>query len=449
MSKKRSPLWNYFKEDEADKTNAICKVGECKKVISRGKTGTEKSRLSNTGMRGHLKSCHKSEYDELLAKEKEIEAVNISTEVAEADADETENLGAQIFNLKSHKKRSTFFQQDLRDMVQAKQCYDVNDPRAKEKHRGILMMIVTDLQPFSIVNDPGFLHFSKLMDPRFTVASDIYYRRLLEKCFKKGMESVQKKLKDDEPASVSLQLDGWSAHKHGYMGLLINYITKDWRRAKLCLVCTPFDVSHSGLNVARWLESECDKWGVTEDVGVVTTDTAANMLKMMEYLPIHFLHGGCLNHIIQLVIKDELLEKPSIKVLVKTCRHICTYANQSVQLSQYIVKKQMEAGKEKHSCLNLIQDVVTRWNSTYLMLKRFLVLQPHVRSALTDQEWKKRLDSKISNAEWGLMEKVVKVLGVFYEATDRFSSASACISEVVPTVTGLLVTLSPGDGDDH
>ena len=54
-------------------------------------------------MRGHLKSCHKSEYDELLAKEKEIEAVNISTEVAEADADETENLGAQIFNLKSHK----------------------------------------------------------------------------------------------------------------------------------------------------------------------------------------------------------------------------------------------------------------------------------------------------------------------------------------------------------
>ena len=56
-------------------------------------------------------------------------------------------------------------------MVQAKQCYDVNDPCAKVKHRGILMMIVTDLQPFSIVNDPGFLHYSKLLDPRFTVAS--------------------------------------------------------------------------------------------------------------------------------------------------------------------------------------------------------------------------------------------------------------------------------------
>jgi hypothetical protein len=42
-------------------------------------------------------------------------------------------------------------------------------------------MIVTDLQPFSIVNDLGFLHYSKLLHPRFTVASDTYYRRLLEK----------------------------------------------------------------------------------------------------------------------------------------------------------------------------------------------------------------------------------------------------------------------------
>ena len=58
---------------------------------------------------------------------------------------------------------------------------------------------------------------------------------------------------------------------------------------------------------------ECDMWNLTEVVGVVTTDTAENMLKMMEYLPIHFQHGGCLNHILQLVIKDELFEKPSIE----------------------------------------------------------------------------------------------------------------------------------------
>ena len=130
------------------------------------------------------------------------------------------------------------------------------------------------------------------------------------------------------------------------------------------------------------------------------------------------------------MIKDELLEKPSIKSLVKTCRHICTFSNTSVLFAQCIVKLQLDAGTEKHSCLHLMQDVATRWNSTFLMLKRFLALQPHVRSLLADQDWQKKVDVKISNSEWVLMEKVVKVLKVFYEATVQFSAVSACISEV-------------------
>ena len=40
------------------------------------------------------------------------------------------------------------------------------------------------------------------------------------------------------------------------------------------------------------------------------------------------------------------------------------------------------------------------------------------------------------------------VLKVFYEATVRLSSNSACISDVIPTVTGLIVSLSSDDRDD-
>ena len=153
----------------------------------------------------------------------------------------------------------------------------------------------------------------------------MFYRRLLDKASIKGKGKVQQKVSEAQPTSVSIQLDGWSQHHHGYIGLMANYINKDWRRAKLCLACAPFDMSHTGDKVARWVEMECDKWGITEDVGVVTTDTAANMLKIMDYLPIHFLHCGCLNHILQLVIKDEPFENPN--------KDICTYGNQSVQLS--------------------------------------------------------------------------------------------------------------------
>ena len=97
----------------------------------------------------------------------------------------------------------------------------------------------------------------------------------------------------------------------------------------------------------------------------------------------------------------------------------------------------------------LLQDVPTRWNSSFLMLQRFLLLQPVIRDILLDQQWQKKLDVNLTNADWTLMEKVVKVLEIFFEATVRFSSSSACISEVIPTVTGLLFTLSSEARDDH
>ena len=55
----------------------------------------------------------------------------------------------------------------------------------------------------------------------------------------------------------------------------------------------------------------------------------------------------------------------------------------------------------------------------------------------------------MTNADLNLMEKVVKVLEILFEATVRFSSSSACISEVIPTVTGILFTLSSEARDDH
>ena len=448
MPKKTSLLWDYFEEDNDDYTFVICQVEGCTQKISRGKSGSDRNRLSNTGMKTHLMAIHQKEYGEFLAKEKTQDATKAADDEEKRDADETENMGDSPFNLRTHKRRKTFFQQNLPDMVDSMVTYEARDPRARVKHQGILTMIVTDLKPFSIVNDPGFLQYSKLLDPRFTVGSSMYYRRLLDKAFDKGKDKLQRKLKDDEPISVSIQLDGWSQHHHGYIGLLVNYITKGWRRAKLCLACSPYDSSHTGANIARWVEMECDKWGITDEVGVVTTDTASNMLKMMEYLPIHFIHGGCLNHILQLVINDELLEKPSIKSLIKTCRHICTYSNQSIALPTFLVSKQMENGKEKTDCLLLAQDVVTRWNSTYLMLQRFVVLQPEVRALLLDESWQRKLDVRLTNADWNLMEKVVTVLDVFYEATVRLSSNSACISDVIPTITGLIVTLSAEHRDD-
>ena len=255
-------------------------------------------------------------------------------------------------------------------------------------------------------------------------------------------------MKEDDPPCVSIQLDGWSAHKHGYIGLLVTYIS-DWRRVCLCLACSPFDQSHTGEAVAQWIEDQCDLWNITQKVNLVVTDTASNIQKMMEYLPAHFCWGDCLNHVMQLSIKDELLEKPQIKALCSLCRGICTFANKSVLLSNAIINHQKASGKESAKCLNLVQDVSTRWNSTYLMLDRFLVLQESVKAVLLDPEWKKKLKVTIRADDWLLMDRAVQVLKIFQDATVQLSSSSACISEVIPTVSSILYALGPGGSGDQ
>ena len=79
----------------------------------------------------------------------------------------------------------------------------------------------------------------------------------------------------------------------------------------------------------------------------------------------------------------------------------------------------------------LRQDVTTRWNSTYLMFERFVVLKPALVYMQGRQEFKDhhKVLSKIKERDWGLMANVVNVLKIFYEITLQLSHASACISE--------------------
>ena len=52
---------------------------------------------------------------------------------------------------------------------------DIHDASARERHKGILIMVILDLQPWNIVNDPGFLYYSNQLDPHYKVASDKFY----------------------------------------------------------------------------------------------------------------------------------------------------------------------------------------------------------------------------------------------------------------------------------
>lgn len=452
MPPKLSPIWRYFEESPGDPSTALCKVPGCKNAkVSRGKQGSSRAALSNTSLTRHLQNQHKKEHQEFLGKKDTVAAEKRKAE--EAVVGEMENI--PLYNLRTNGQRQNFLHQsNLTGWVGSQpsvrqspsSTYDIHDARAKERHRGVLMMVVLDLQPWSIVNNPGFLHYSYQLDPHFKLASDTFYRNLLDKAFKKSVKKVEEKIEADDPQSVSCQLDGWSAYRHGYIGLLINYITPGWKRVSLCLACGQFDTNHTGENMGNWLDMKLESWKVIDKTTVCVSDTASNMLKMMEYLPNSMEHNDCLNHVFQLSINDEILEKPEIKNIIANVRAFTNYT--SVLLSSALRKRQEELGWEDKDIKTLVQDVKTRWNSTHDMLARFAELEEPIKKILDDEVWKNKIKCgsasvKLSSNDWKVIKNTVKVLGSFKEATLELSKASACISQAIPIITSVLHMLKP------
>ena len=131
---------------------------------------------------------------------------------------------AKLFELCPKRRREELFQSTIPDWVEAKTMMKFENPRSLRLHKSIFEMLVMDLVPFTEVAKPGFLRHHYVAIPNFNVASPTYYRSQLEPMYDGIKSKLMDKLKKDAPPTVSIGLDGWSQHHHGYMGLNLHYI---------------------------------------------------------------------------------------------------------------------------------------------------------------------------------------------------------------------------------
>ncbi|KAF8100762.1 hypothetical protein N665_0218s0100, partial [Sinapis alba] len=129
-----------------------------------------------------------------------------------------------------------------------------------------------------------------------------------------------------------------------------------------------------------------------------------------------FMHMRCAGHIINLIVKDKLAE---VEESIAAIRNTITY---------------VDSGKLKRGRLPL--DVPTRWNSTYLMLKRALKFK-----VAFDKMGKKRVGPPTID-DWRVVESLEKFLIIFYNSTLIVSasttlSAHKCYGEIVNIASNL------------
>ena len=106
MPPKRKNVWRDFTECPEDYSNVSC--NHCGKIISRGKSGTLKARLTNAGMLSHLASYHKEAETERVRRDVAAETVQQEEQDARRGRDESAMAATTIYGLRNKKLRSDF-----------------------------------------------------------------------------------------------------------------------------------------------------------------------------------------------------------------------------------------------------------------------------------------------------------------------------------------------------
>ena len=409
MPKKRSSVWEHFILKEVDgKKKVICNL--CNSALSyMGGTSC---------MKNHLQARHPAALG-------------------------TDNLGKEG----SGGARMIGATADMRNFVKT------GGPKMSQQRYALINqklaeMCAIDYRPISIVNGKGFKSLIATLEPSYVVPSHTTIRNYVHRSYVEAKDTMLKVIESQN--CIALTTDMWTSHAtQGYITLTSHYINDNWQLRSQILATRNVSDRHTGENIAQAIKGITEEFNIKE-VSCITHENAANMdLAMCIYGSPHI---GCAGHTLQLSIQDGL-KVPEITKSIARCRNIVSFFHRSVLASEALVKAQKDG--EPGKGLTFIQDVATRWNSTYLMLERLVRLRIPLYAVLYDRAIIKEKDAKIlelSDNDWSVAEHLTMILKPLQIATQTMSGEYyPTLGNVYPIIIMLVTNhlKDPESDTDH
>ncbi|GBC19855.2 zinc finger BED domain-containing protein RICESLEEPER 2-like [Rhizophagus irregularis DAOM 181602=DAOM 197198] len=218
---------------------------------------------------------------------------------------------------------------------------------------------------------------------------------------------------------LSFTLNCWiSTNNIAFFDITYHFVDIDWCLKETLVDFIHLSSSHFGENLAKeFLKSIDEDFNILTKIMTITADNTANnntFLRELEYV-CHQKEPGDAQE------EDELLE-------------LVSQEEQEDNVNENFARRCEFFSIQS---LNVMLDVKTRWNSTYLMLDRILKLQEPINDlTLLEPDLNKFF---ISTEEWNIIKELHRVLEKFYRTTEYMSiSKYVTLLSSVPIYNKLL-----------
>ena len=381
----RSDVWEHFRR--ADKKAICC---HCSKELVYCR--------ATTNLRDHLNRIHPSKYsppDSTTAAEKKVTP-----------------------KIESFIKKTVY-----------------SEGHAKKITNLLVEMITLDLRPAAMVEGTGFKWLINYLEPNYQVPSAVHITNCLQEPYVKAKTMIICML--EEPMYIALTTDIWtSVATQSYITVTAHFISSNWELKTCLLQTTNFPKNHTADNICEKLQEILSNFHVScSKVVSIVHDQGSNMQSCGRHMKSDFGWESinCAGHLIQLCVEDGL-KLNVIERLLGACRKLVGHFKHSTVATAALADRQKRMNMPVK---RLLQDISTRWNSTYYLLDRLVEMRWPISAVLSDERITKRSDRYLDlrNEQWDLAKELLAPLQQTEVATVYFSEENkVSISSVLPIV---------------
>lgn len=210
-----------------------------------------------------------------------------------------------------------------------------------------------------------------------------------------------------------------------FMSLTIHYIDEQFNYVTVNAMCVPFPGSHTAKHVAVKVSDILEelKYPISRVVCcVMDNEATANAAGDLLECPWH----GCIDHLIELITGEAYTNNDGVTTRARAL--VGHYKSSSSATT--LLQEQQRVLKPAVPPKCPIQDVATRWWSTYSMVERLLYL----KEAILVLHVTNRVHCPLSDDDWNILQQLEIILRPFMRLQKFFEGQEYVTISIIPAV---------------